>query len=236
MLTEELDSITSTITNESGFFEVTSPEPGGIVLLASAWGYHETLDGIFDVGTGSSMTVEFRIRPRPLPIDSLVVSLDRPVREHELVRNGFVRRLQRGFGHFITPHDIAESPALSTEALFEGLIGVSVRPPTYQATALTDTLPSSLPLSYIGDRVMLRSTAGWCNPTVYLDGVQVRYDANQGITLSMFAPISTVSAIEVYRRPAQVPLEYAASESPLVGNSGPLQGVCGVIILWTRRR
>ena len=92
MLTEELDSITSTITNESGVFEVTSPEPGGMVLVASALGYHETLDGIFDVGAGGSMTVEFRIRPRPLPIDALVVSLERPVLEHELVRNGFVRR------------------------------------------------------------------------------------------------------------------------------------------------
>jgi len=237
MLTEELDSITSTITDESGVFEVTSPDPGGLVLLASAWGYYETLDGIFDVGTGSSMTVEFRIRPRPLPIDSLVVSFERPVREHELVRNGFVRRLERGLGHFITPHDIEKSPAFSTEALLEGLMGVRVRPPTALATALSDTLVTGLAsLSHVGDQVMLRATAGWCNPTVYLDGMRVQQNAGQGMTLSMLAPLNTVSAIEVYRRAAQVPVEYASAESPLNGNQGTLQGVCGVILVWTRQR
>ena len=237
MLTEELDSITSTITNESGMFEVTSPEPGGMVLVASAWGYHETLDGIFDVGTGSSMTVEFRIRPRPLPIDSLVVLLDRPVQQHELVRNGFVRRSERGLGHFITPHDIEESSAFSTEALLDGLMGVRVRPPTALATAWSDSLVTQLlPVSYVGDQVMLRANAGWCNPTVYLDGMRVQQDASQGMTLSMLAPLSVVSAIEVYRRAAQVPVEYASAESPLNGNTGALQGVCGVILVWTRQR
>jgi len=237
MLTEELDSITSAITDESGVFEVTSPDPGGMVLVASAWGYQETLDGIFDVGAGGSMTVEFRIRPRPLPIDALVVSLERPVLEHELVRNGFVRRFERGLGHFITPHDIEKSPAFSTEALLEGLMGVRVRPPTAIATAMSDTMVTGLPsLSHVGDQVMLRANAGWCNPTVYVDGMRIQQNAGQGMTLSMLAPLNTVSAIEVYRRAAQVPVEYSSAESPLNGNTGTLQGVCGVIVMWTRQR
>lgn len=231
MLTEARDSISSTITNGDGYFSLTSSESGSFILLASAWGYTETPAGVFDLGADGEMTVEFRVQPRPLVLDELVVSLNRPILEHHLVRNGFVRRLQRGLGHFITPHDIEESPARSTESLFQGLMGVTVRP----AQRLDGS--GSGPLSYLGDQVMLQSNAGWCNPTVYLDGMRVRYNIVEGISLSSLAPLGTISGIEVYRRAAEVPLEYAATESPRTGNRRDnQQGPCGVIVLWTRQR
>jgi len=62
MLTESGDSITSALTTQNGYFSLTSPMPGTFLLLGSAWGYRETGDGVFELGEGAELTVEFRIR------------------------------------------------------------------------------------------------------------------------------------------------------------------------------
>lgn len=219
MFSEDGDSVTSTISDESGRFSISSPEPGSFILLASALGYRETPAGIFDLGEDGVMTVEYRLPPQPLPIDELVVSLNRPVLEHSLIRNGFVRRLQRGLGEFITPHEIEESPATSTEMLLSGIPGVSVT--------------SSGILTQLGDRVRIRGPdGGWCDPTVFVDGVRVQYDYASGISLSQLVPLASVEGIEVYRRPSEIPVEYGVTQS---GGGGGL-GACGVLVFWTRRR
>ena len=99
-------------------------------MLAAALGYEETPAGVFDLGADGSMEVEYRLRSAPLPIDAVLVSIDRPVVEHHLVQNGFVRRLQRGLGRFITPYDIERSSARSTESLMAGIPQVRGGPAT----------------------------------------------------------------------------------------------------------
>lgn len=219
MFTVEGDSVTQTITNPEGYFTLTSPEPGSFLLLAGALGYKETPAGVFDLGEDGEMTVEYRIAPEPLPIDEIVVNLSRPVLEHKLVRNGFVRRYQRGLGHFITPHDIENSYATSTEQLFANVPDVIVR-------------PSSGLLSYLGDQVVFRNRAGtggiFCNPTVFVDGARVPYNHTDGVTLSMIVPLESVEAAEVYRSAAEIPPEYNISQT---GSTN-----CGVLVIWTRSR
>jgi hypothetical protein len=105
MFTESGDSVTETITNQDGYFSLTSPDPGSFLLLASAYGYRETPAGVFELGEDGEMTVAFSVRPEPLALDGVLVALDRPVFDHKLIRQGFVRRLQRGLGHFMTPYE-----------------------------------------------------------------------------------------------------------------------------------
>ena len=56
-----------------------------------------------------------------------------------------------------------------------------------------------------------------------------------GGTLARFfrkhLPETTIDAVEIYRRPAEVPVEYGMTQS----GSGQ-GGNCGVIVLWTRTR
>ncbi|HZD03740.1 MAG TPA: carboxypeptidase-like regulatory domain-containing protein, partial [Longimicrobiales bacterium] len=85
LLTEAGDSVTSTVTDEDGYFSLTSPEPGSFRLLAVALGYRRTPAGIFDLGEDGEMSVEFRIAPRPLPLDEILASVDQPAMDHELV-------------------------------------------------------------------------------------------------------------------------------------------------------
>ena len=73
MMTEEGDSITSGVTNGQGQFEVTAPDGGSFVLVASAFGFKETPAGVFELGRGGEMDVEFRIAAAPMPIDGLIV-------------------------------------------------------------------------------------------------------------------------------------------------------------------
>lgn len=216
MLTESGDSVTSVVTGENGYFSVTSPEPGSFRLVAWALGYGEAEEGTFDLGMGGELTVEFRVAAEPLPIDPILIALDRPVLEHALVRNGFLRRYVRNVGgYFLTPHDIETSPAASTEDLFVGLPGMTVRPRGWR--------------SHLGDRVLMRGTAGgWCEPVLFLDGASVR--AGLG-SLSSLVALENVAAVEVYGSPSEIPPEYNVTRSSGTGTAGS----CGILVFWTRQ-
>mgnify|MGYP002624339834 CR=1 FL=1 len=212
------DSVTSALTGRDGYFSITSPDPGSFTLLGSGLGYEETRAGVFDLGMGGELQVEFRLPLRPMPIDQILVELDREIFEHKLVRTGFVRRYQRDVGgHFVTPYDIERSPARSTEALLEPIPGIRAQP-------IHDENDFG-PVGYVGEAVLLESRGGRCTPTIYVDGMRVRYQPQSGQTLTSYVPLHTVLAVEVYDSPADVPTEY---------NMTRVDDLCGVLVFWTR--
>lgn len=212
MHTEAGDSVTATVADEVGRFAISSEEPGDFVLVADALGYEETPAGVFELGEGGELTVEYRLKPRPLAIDEVIVSLDRPTRMHHLVRNGFVRRFQRGLGVFVTPHEIENAAVASTEELLRGNPGIRVSYVRGNFVQRTD----------IGEVVQIRTATGWCVPSVYIDGVRVNYTPGGGVTLSNYVNLLDLEAVEVYRSAAEIPVEYSS-----------LQG-CGVLVLWSK--
>jgi hypothetical protein len=218
MMTEEGDSITSGVTNGQGRFTLESPEPGSFVLIASAFGFKETPAGVFELGPTGEMDVEFRIAAAPMPIDGLIVSLQRPVLQHQLVKNGFVRRATRGLGAFLTPVMIEESTARSTSDLFRGIPGVLLQ------------LPGGGLNAFSGEALRLTGTGQFCTPTIYMDGARMNVELTRDMPIEVIAPLGMVDAVEIYRRPAEIPIEYGMTAS---GNAG---GPCGVIIIWTKTR
>lgn len=221
MYTEQGDSITADVTTEDGRFSVTAPDSGSFVLVASAFGYKETPAGVFELGDGGSMDVQFRIASQPMAIEGILVDVRAPVMEHNLVRNGYVRRLQRGLGLFITPADIERANAISAPDLFAGMPGVFVRTPGGGAHA------------FKGETVQLSNQAGYCTPTIYLDGVRILPEIVAENALEYLAPLATIEAVEIYRRPSEVPVEYG-----MIDRSGMSQssGACGILVIWTRSR
>ena len=201
------DTIDVTYTNDTGGFELTSPDPGDFLVLADALGYGAMAAGVFELGPGAEMTLEYRMQPFALPIEDLVVEFNRPITQHSLVRNGFVARFNRGLGHFITPNMIEESVAFRTEDLFRNIAGVAVTGTGFGA-----------------DRVALRGNGGQlCDPMLYIDGVRTESSA-MGLALSDIIPFHQLNGVEIYRRPAEIPLEYGISGTTF----------CGVIVLWTK--
>lgn len=220
MLTESGDSITSTVTDGQGRFTLESEEPGSFLLLASAFGFKETAAGVFELGEDAEMDVEFRIAAAPMPIDGLIVSLQRPVLEHNLVRNGFVRRLSRGRGRFITPVQIERSAAQTAADLLRGVQGVHV------------TMPGGGLNSFRGEMVRMVSQNDYCAPTIFLDGARLSPSMTSDMPLDQLAPLQSIDAIEVYRRASEVPIEYAMTQSGDTYGRGP----CGVLVIWTKTR
>ena len=219
MLTEDGDSVTSTITDTDGDFRISSRDPGNFILVAAAFGYRETRAGIFELGDGGEMDIEFRVVPQPMPLEEMIVALDRPALQHSLIRNGFVRRLQRGLGRFITPVEIERSYATATAELFRGIPGLVVN------------RPGGGVFSHMGEQVQMRGPTGLCTPDIYLDGARVTYDIYGLMSLENLVPLDVVDAVEVYRRAAEVPIEYGGTQAS-DGRGGP----CGVLVFWTKRR
>ena len=201
------DTIDVTYSDDNGGFELTSDEPGDFIVLADALGYGAMAAGVFELGPGAEMTIQYRMDPFALPIEDLVVEFNRPITQHSLVRNGFVARFNRGLGHFITPHMIEESPAFRTEDLFRNIVGVSVQSPGFGS-----------------DQIRLRTIGGaLCDPLIYIDGVRSMSGAI-GMTLGNLVPFNQISGIEIYRRPSEIPLEYGMGGTTF----------CGVIVVWTK--
>lgn len=219
MMTEEGDSITSGVTNGQGQFEVSASEAGSFVLIASAFGFKETPAGVFELGPGGEMDVEFRIAAAPMPIDGLIVSLQRPVLQHQLVKNGFVRRYTRGLGAFLTPVMIEESAARSTADLFRGIPGVLLQ------------LPGGGLNAFSGEALRLTGTGQFCTPTIYMDGARMNVTMTQDMPIEVIAPLAMVDAIEIYRRPSEIPIEYGMTSSGNVSG-----GPCGIVVIWTKTR
>jgi len=190
MVSESGDSITSTLSATTGFFEVSAPDPGNYLLLAAALGYRETRVGLFELGRGGEMSVEFRLWPEPLTIDGLMVqSL---VREPSLVRNGFYRRMQRGSGSYFTPAQIAETISQRTIDMLQGIPGMRI---------------TGDPVN--GERLAIRGTRGYCTPTLFLDGVRTTWEGTS-MRLDELVPLEALFAVEVYRGVTGIPIEFGS--------------------------
>ena len=150
-----------------------------------------------------TQTVEVRaigFEPKRVAVDlskdrpkTLDVVLDRRVQTLDAVTvygrgnaamAAFQHRLKNGFGHILTPADIAKRNAIQTTDLLRTMPGVHVAP-----------------TRGFGNAILLR---GGCLPTVYLNGM--RMDDSAATEIDALAPPSEVTAIEVYNtagRPAE---------------------------------
>ena len=203
MFTEAGDSVAVTLSDADGAFALSSEEPGSFLLAAAALGHRESWAGVFELGTDSEMTVEFRIAPEAIALEGLVIEGQR-VEQPTLMRNGFYDRLQQGFGHFITPADLEKSVAVRTQDLFARMLNVRV---SYGGVG--------------GDRVLMRGPWGYCSPRLFLDGMRVEL---RGMPLDGVIALQDLQAVEVYRGPAETPLEYGGIGTDL----------CGAIVFWTK--
>jgi hypothetical protein len=199
--------VSSTSSNASGAFSVQASEPGDYLLLVQALGYASVLDGIYELGEGGEISLEIRLRPSPLEMDSLEVSVQQAFFDARLRGSGFAQRKKTGFGYFVTPEEIEERDPQFLWDLFKGIPGI------FNAST-----------SGIGtEPVLFRSGLGpiYCRPGVYVDGSRV-YNAGGGLEAVVRA--RDVLALEVYTRASSAPLQFG----------GTTAGGCGVVLIWTK--
>jgi len=246
LLDTAFSAVVQTLTNEDGAFLLQAPAPGAYYVLAEALGYAPNVDGILELGSGGSITVEVYLRPNPIEMDSLTVALTRLLQFHNLSEVGYYDRKKMGFGSFISPEEIKRQNPVSAYHLLRQV-------PDLHLGAQTAA----------GTRVYLVRGGRPCTPRVYVDGSMVMNDvlterlgpqnlnpapvtpentglpqldpsqvdlesrlraptAYAGVVLESLVNIQDISAVEVHTRATSIPLIY-----------GGTQDTCGVIMLWT---
>ncbi len=226
----------TTLTDSTGTFLLRLPAPGQFRLRTNALGYRPD-DTRIALLAGAETTLELRLLPDALAIDSLTVMAQRRV--PRLAREGFYRRKAEGFGHFLEEKEIEAKVPIRFSDLLRGMSGVGVVcggfPPLCDAR--------------------MRGAARPCPPTVVLDGRVLRVGGAAGFAMSRYetpdtalrkkiargtvpAPPTTaaplyldellnpliLAAVEVYPGAAGVPVQYTGS-----------MGACGAVIAWSKR-
>jgi hypothetical protein len=196
-------------TDDNGAFVVGSVEWGTFVLSVVRLGFNPHVDGPLRLTPGDTVDVSYQLSPLAVRMDPVVVETAATVLH--LQRAGFYHRQRLGFGHHIEPSRIESrrNAAQDIADLMVGLPGVQVVYPRAGAFGKSIKLTG------------MPSIATSCSsPLFFLDGIRVLASGN----LEEIIRPEEVQAIEIFRRPSEIPAQYG----------GPDSG-CGVILIWTRR-
>jgi hypothetical protein len=230
LLAEQGDTAATALSGTNGTFVLTAKTAGGFYLQASALGFLDEKAGIIDLGTGAEMSLQFRLRPRPIEVAGIFSKVDpSKVREGRLMSNGFYDRLVQGFGRFYTPADIEKAHALKPTELLFNIDRVSVGTPDPSVCETPGGSPRPPPQA--GERgrpldcrrpvIQMSSPTGPCFPPVYVDGVLVATDGDLDAAVNM----ASIEALEIYRGAAEIPLQWG----------GTMASGCGVVLAWTKQ-
>jgi len=205
------------VTDRAGDFILRVAAPGGYRLRVRRLGYSPRITQPIAVDSTFEASVRLWLTPVAVPLDTVnVVAEQVPVEKRlgYLVDAGFYERRRLGFGLFMTrPHIDSIMPRVMSD-LFHGISGVRI---ACQRSRSCDLLmPAAATMFY----------RGTCWPSVIVDGVVIRPGGlkRDPMTLDELLDPFNVDAIEVYRSPAGVPVQYSGYLSP-----------CGAIIVWSRR-
>lgn len=198
--------VTTSGADSEGRFSIRAPTTGSYHLHADAAGFFAVFEGPLDLTEGARITVEVALRPDPVSLDPVDVTVE--YRSARLAETGFYLRRAAGDGFHLDRERIEQRPSARTlSELLRGVPGVQVDSRGY---------------------VQLRgmsSLQGRCHYRVYLDGVLVvsRTAWDEEWPRSLIRP-EDVEGIEILRRPSEVPAQYSGGEAG-----------CGVILIWSRR-
>jgi hypothetical protein len=194
----------SATTDARGAFTLSGIPDGSRMAEARALGYAPTRVMV-EPSRSEQRTVSIVMSKRVNTLDAVTVYGTRGRRVNDL--NGFVQRQRTGFGKFLTAAQIDEVGALSVCDLLRRIIGLRVE--DSNVMGCTATLRNAM--SGMGGR-----SPRPCEPTVYLDGMQLGGSVSD---LARTISPHEIMGIEVYS---------SATEPP------QFPGSCGSLIVWTK--
>ncbi|MEZ4586829.1 MAG: hypothetical protein R2909_10545 [Gemmatimonadales bacterium] len=168
-------------------------------------GFHPLVTGPVILSPVRDTTLAFGLAPVPVELPAIVVEAERA---RHLDRIGFTDRRKLGQGAFLDPEEVERRQQRSPRdiaALLTTIPGVTIVPGDFRDTIV-----------FTGVSSLNRGCGG---PRIFVDGQEVR----DGPLEAAVAP-NDVLALEVYRRPAEVPAQWGGATS-----------ACGVLLIWTKR-
>ncbi len=225
LLSDSGTAVAMTRTDELGRYAVSAPERGSYSVLSRRIGYSPSRDGPFELVPGTNVNNDIALAQSAYALEPVTVTAE--VVQSYLEDVGFYQRQRfNASGQFMDREEIEEhlGRVSYVEELLVGKTGVFVG----------GGVPGSLGAQLDFQRGHGFS-GGECayGPRVYVDGIVVEikphisegpgaFGATQYTTLSEVVRPEEVYAIEVYRTPSQIPIQYG----------GP-QSACGVLLIWT---
>ena len=186
--------------DDFGRAELLGVEPGPLRVVARGPGY-AVLDTTLQIPAESHVVAVLPLAPEVEHLGEVTVEAE-TVNDGLLRRRGFFARRQQRAGVFITREELDQRGASQVADVFGGVAGVRVQ---------HDAAGTSL----------VSSRRRGCLMAMYIDGTEMTYLARNLDAL----PYDDIAAVEVYRGPAEVPLEYTQTKS---------QETCGAVLIWTR--
>ncbi|UCD24546.1 MAG: carboxypeptidase regulatory-like domain-containing protein [Gemmatimonadota bacterium] len=189
------------VTDENGQFELRVP-PGYYTFEVLRMGYRPIYTEGFEVAEGAGnidLTITLPNEPIFL-LDPVVVEGE----EEEFAPGplaGFRERKRRGYGIQLDREQIEEKAPVHFTDILRNIPGIRL-------------IPAG------GDEYEVHSTRG-CPVSFYFDGVRY-YPGAAGLNTEV--GVSSVEAVEVYRRASETPAEFLSGGSR-----------CGVVVIWSRR-
>lgn len=203
-----------TLSDSTGAFRIRAWQAGKYRLRARGLGYETVTSELMELATGEEFVLEVRLAAEAIPLEPITVVARSQSSLTDIALQGYYDRRdygrRTGIGRFYDRGEIRERGTRMTDVL-RRVPGLRV---------ITDSLRNEI-ITITGNSVSSLRGSGICPVNLYLDGFFLPMDGFSSI--DRFVPIETVEAIEVYRRPAEMPAEFLSS------------GACGVVAIWTRR-
>ncbi|MFL5385974.1 MAG: carboxypeptidase regulatory-like domain-containing protein [Longimicrobiaceae bacterium] len=214
-------------TGADGTFSFQLRVPATVRIEAQRTGYRPTMTGELPVGLRETVDVEVRLSAAAIAIEPLrVTARVQPPRRRSLELSGFYERERRGIGEYLRREDIERRSNMNLAHVLSRVPGAAI---LYSGTREYIYFPRNGGPGLgrtrsTGGRAPARwgPPANSCLPRLFLDGVRVTYDVDNDIN-AIVDPVA-VEAIEVFRGPSEIPVEYNDNNSR-----------CGVILVWTRK-
>lgn len=220
LIMETVDGIglAAVVSDSVGAFSLVARGAGRYYLSARRLGFEGKRDGPVDLEPGDTLQVVFHLRPAAQLLDTAMVAAG--VELPHLARAGFYRRKSQGFGAFLERVDLEVwiQPARTWVDVLRAVPGVLVHEPGTVGRGRSSLMSTG----------MVSAQRKCSLPRVYLDGLLVTSGIGS-LDEQLYAVNHAIrphdlEAIEVYRRPSEIPAEYGGAESG-----------CGVILVWSRR-
>jgi hypothetical protein len=202
-----------TLTDANGEFRLADLPSGALTFYVRAIGYHPiVVDLLLEPGDSLRLDSDvLALRPTPIQLPGVVVTSDSVQRE-ALTLVGFYERRGRGFGVFLEQGEFSRWLPHTLSDVLRHLPGVRVvANPNYgRTTPRTDFRPYLLELR--GCRSIM----------FFLNGASLGSSNDPLFDLDLLVLPQEIAAVEVYRGPSEIPLQYNATNS-----------LCGVVLLWS---
>ncbi|MDB4914269.1 MAG: hypothetical protein JWM95_1913 [Gemmatimonadetes bacterium] len=225
-----------TTTDAQGRYTLADLPVGSHMVLARQPGWVPSA-AVADVKDGAMQARDFSMSRAPVNLDTLVI---KDQRSFGVGLAGFEDRRRKGFGKFIDSTELRSRDYRAMGDLLRSISGVSLANPPYCGQPFArGTQRLVRRYNCIDNRSYLVAMGGpMCAMQVMLDGVSFipgkkidneeppsdpPNDWTSTIDIAS-VPLRDVTAIEVYRRNGEVPMEYRSNSTE-----------CGLILLWTRR-